>query len=51
MKNKEERITCLNDRLLTPEEIDEKLKDVPKEILEQYRKETEEFKKRHGIKD
>ena len=51
MIDKEEKITCLDDRLLTTEEIKEKLKDVPEEVLEKFRKEAEEYKKRHGIED
>ena len=51
MIDKDEKITCLNDRLLTTDEIKEKLKNVPEEVLEQFRKEAEEYKKRHGIKD
>ncbi len=46
-----EKITCIDDRLLTTDEIKEKLKDVPEEDLEQFRKEAEDYKKRHGIDD
>lgn len=46
-----EKITRIDDRLLTTEEIEETLKDVPVEVLEEFRKEAEEYKKRHGIED
>ena len=46
-----EKITCIDDRLLTTDEIKEKLKDAPEEDLEQFHKEAEEYKKRHGIDD
>lgn len=44
-----ERITRIDDRLLTPEEIDEKLKDVPPEEIEEYQDRIRRLQKRGKI--
>ena len=46
-----ERITRIDDRLLTPEEIDEKLKDVPQEEIDGYLRDFKRLSKQIGLND
>lgn len=47
--DKDGRLHILDDNIPTPEEIEESLKDVPTELLEQWDKEHREIAKQLGI--
>ena len=44
------RIRMIDDNIPTPEEIEESLKDVPAEVLKQWREENIQIAKELGIK-
>ena len=47
--NKDGKICAIDDHIPTKEELDESLKDVPPEVLAQWRKEHVEIAKQLGI--
>ena len=49
MTNNEEKITRIDDHVPTKKEIEEKLKEIPKEECERYRAEARAFLERHKI--